>query len=183
MSVWCVSLMALLGRLAQETQGDSNIEEMLKNAAGALRQIRDLVAQRAKSMNRGALGKVAAFWTASAYQKEMKIASEWMQKAIQALSLSVSAQTKAQVVQVLDKVELLPRMDAKLDAMNDKMDQVFDFVQHLSSCVRFGVLTTLIHIYRHVYICLSICAHTHVCERESFIRNFLSERGVSGAAW
>ena len=38
MSVWCVSLMALLGRLAQETQGDSNIEEMLKNAAGALRK-------------------------------------------------------------------------------------------------------------------------------------------------
>ena len=174
MSVWCVSLMALLGRLAQETQGDSNIEEMLKNAAGALRQIRDLVAQRAKSMNGGVFAKAAAFWTASAYQKEMKIASEWMQKAIQALSLSVSAQTKAQVVQVLDKVELLPRMDAKLDAMNDKMDQVFDFVQHLSSCVRFGVLTTLIHIYRLVYICLSICAHTHVCVRESFIRNFLS---------
>lgn len=37
MSVWCVSLMAVLGRLAQETQGDSSIEEMLKNAAGALR--------------------------------------------------------------------------------------------------------------------------------------------------
>ena len=76
MSVWCVSLMALLGRLAQETQGDSNIEEMLKNAAGALRQIRDLVAQRAKSMKGGVFAKAAAFWTASAYQKEMKIASE-----------------------------------------------------------------------------------------------------------
>ena len=37
---------------------------------------------------------------------------------------AVSAQTKADVVKVLDKVELLPRMDAKLDAMNDKMDQV-----------------------------------------------------------
>ena len=113
MSVWCVSLMAVMGRLAQETQGDSNIEKMLQNAAGALRQVRDLVAQRANSMNGGILAKAAAFWTASAYQEQMKVASEWLQKAIQALSLSVSVQTKTEVVEVLDKVEVLPRMDAK----------------------------------------------------------------------
>ena len=132
MSVWCVSLMAVMGRLAQETQGDSNIEKMLQNAAGALRQVRDLVAQRANSMNGGILAKAAAFWTASAYQEQMKVASEWLQKAIQALSLSVSVQTKTEVVKVLDKVELLPRMDAKLDVMNDKMDKVLRFQEKQS---------------------------------------------------
>ena len=40
MSVWCVSLMAVLGRLAQETQGDRDSEQMLKNAAGALRSVK-----------------------------------------------------------------------------------------------------------------------------------------------
>ena len=58
MSVWCVSLMAVLGRLAQETQGDNNTEEMLKNAAGALRKVKDLVEKRAKSMSSGVLGQV-----------------------------------------------------------------------------------------------------------------------------
>ena len=124
MSVWCVSLMAVLGRLAQETQGDRDSEKMLKNAAGALRSVKVLVERRAKSMSSGVLAKAVAFWTASEYKKHMQVASEWLQKAIQALSLSVSAQTKADVVKVLDKVELLPRMDAKLDAMNDKMDKV-----------------------------------------------------------
>ena len=124
MSVWCVSLMAVLGRLAQETQGDRDSEQMLKNAAVALRSVKVLVERRAKSMSSGVLAKAVAFWTASEYKKHMQVASEWLQKAIQALSLSVSAQTKADVVKVLDKVELLPRMDAKLDAMNDKMDQV-----------------------------------------------------------
>ena len=75
-------------------------------------------------MSSGVLAKAVAFWTASEYKKHMQVAPEWLQKAIQALSLSVSAQTKADVVKVLDKVELLPRMDAKLDAMNDKMDKV-----------------------------------------------------------
>ena len=54
----------------------------------------------------------------------MTIASAWLEKAIQALSLNASAQTKEQVNQVLCKVNLLPRMDEKLDAINDKMDQV-----------------------------------------------------------
>jgi hypothetical protein len=54
----------------------------------------------------------------------MTIASAWLEKAIQALSLNASAQTKEQVNQVLCKVNLLPRMDEKLDAMNDKIDEV-----------------------------------------------------------
>ena len=54
----------------------------------------------------------------------MKIASSWLEKAIQALSMNVSVQTKEQVTQVLAKVDLLPKMDEKLDAINDKMDQV-----------------------------------------------------------
>ena len=132
MSVWCVSLMALLGRLAQETQGDRNIEEMLKNAAGALSQVRNLVEQRAKSKKGGVLDKASAFWTASGYKKQMQIASDWLQKAIQALSLSVSAQTKTEITEVLGKVELLPRMDAKLDAINDKMDKVLRFQEKQS---------------------------------------------------
>ena len=170
MSVWCVSLMAVMGRLAQETQGDSNIEKMLQNAAGALRQVRDLVAQRANSMNGGILAKAAAFWTASAYQEQMKVASEWLQKAIQALSLSVSVQTKTEVVKVLDKVELLPRMDAKLDVMNDKMDQV------LVLCFAFVVMRLIggfdnsdpylsrshLSVHVHIYIYIYIYIYIHI---------------------
>ena len=78
MSVWCVSLMAVLGRLAQETQGDRDSEQMLKNAAGALRSVKVLVEGRAKSMSSGVLAKAVAFWTASEYKKHMQVASEWL---------------------------------------------------------------------------------------------------------
>lgn len=111
-------------------------------------------------MKGGVLAKVAAFWTASAYQKHMQVASEWLQKAIQALSLSVSVQTKAEVVKVLDKVELLPRMDAKLDVMNDKMDQVLLFRLAFSIMRWVGgfdnpdpYLSLFLHLSVHLYVC------------------------------
>ena len=122
MSVWCVSLMAVLGRLSQETQGDPTTESLLYKAAGDLRKVLDLIKTRNKT---GVLAKAASLWTAREFKEKMATASDSVEKAIQALSLSVSAQTKHDVNQVLSKVDLLPRMDEKLNALNDKMDEVF----------------------------------------------------------
>lgn len=122
MSVWCVSLMAVLGRLSQETPGDPTTEVLLNKAAGDLRKVLDLIKTRNKA---GIMAKAASLWTAGEFKEKMAKASGSVEKAIQALSLSVSAQTKHDVNQVLSKVDLLPRMDEKLNALNDKMDEVF----------------------------------------------------------
>lgn len=129
MSVWCVSLMAVLGRLSQETQGDPTTEGLLDKAAGDLRNVLDLIKTRNKT---GILAKAASLWTAREFKEKMTTASDSIEKAIQALSLSVSAQTKHDVNQVLSKVDLLPRMDEKLNALNDKMDEVLKLTKKAS---------------------------------------------------
>ena len=123
MSVWCVSLMAVFGRLAKETTTEENSKQMLENAASALKNVRDLVIKRDQS-SKGLLGKAAAFWTSAEFRNQIKIASEWLDKAIQALSLNVSTQTKADVTTVLSKVDMLPRMNESLNVLNDKMDRI-----------------------------------------------------------
>ena len=123
MSVWCISLMALFGRLADETSGEENSKQMLQNAATALKMVRNLVIKRNKN-NKWLLGKAAAFWTSTEFRKQIKIASDWLEKAIQALSLNVSTQTKADVRKLLSKVDILPRMYESLDALHAKMDRI-----------------------------------------------------------
>jgi len=123
MSVWCISLMALFGRLADETSGEENSKQMLQNAANALKKVRNLVIKRKKN-NKGLLGKAAAFWTSTEFRKQIKIASDWLEKAIQALSLNVSTQTKADVRKLLSKVDILPRMYESLDTLHAKMDRI-----------------------------------------------------------
>ena len=127
MSVWCISLMALFGRLADETSGEENSRQMLQNAANALHTIRNLVIKRNKN-SKGLLGKAAAFWTSAEFRDQIKIASDWLEKAIQVLSLNVSTQTKADVTKLLSKVDILPRMHESLDALHAKMDRISGIV-------------------------------------------------------
>ena len=94
------------------------------------------------------MGQAAAFWTAAEYKKQMQIASDWLQKAILALSLGVSAQTKEQVSRVVDKVQLLPQMNEKLDAIDDKVDQ--------ASCL-FVYLCTYASISPSIQMSISGC--------------------------
>jgi hypothetical protein len=127
MAVWCVSLMAVFGRLADETTGEENSEQMLQNAASALKKVRNLIIKRTQTST-GLLGKAAAFWTSAEFRNHIKIASDWLEKAIQALSLNVSTQTKVDVTAVLAKVDILPRMNERLNVINDKMDRIGGFI-------------------------------------------------------
>jgi len=177
MSVWCVSLMAVLGRLSQETQGDPTTEGLLDKAAGDLRNVLDLIKTRNKT---GILAKAASLWTAREFKEKMTTASDSIEKAIQALSLSVSAQTKHDVNQVLSKVDLLPRMDEKLNALNDKMDEVSpdpDFICVLSlmgtllhilsldSSLHILSLDVIIHAMKTSAVCVKrACSRRHMAE-------------------
>ena len=127
MSVWCVSLMAVFGRLANETTAEENSEHMLESAASALKKVRNLIIKRNQT-SKGLLGKAAAFWTSAEFSNQIKVASDWLEKAIQALSLNVSTQTKADVTTVLSKVDILPRMNENLNILNDKMDRLGGFI-------------------------------------------------------
>jgi len=89
MAVWCVSLMAVFGQLANETTGEENSEQMLENTASALKKVRNLIIKRTQT-SKGLLGKSAAFWTSAESCNQIKIASDWLEKAIQAISLKVS---------------------------------------------------------------------------------------------
>jgi len=80
---------------------------MLDNAASALKKVRDLIIKRNRT-SKGLLSKAAAFWMSAEFRNQIKIASDWLEKTVQALSLNVSAQTKADISQVLSKVDILP---------------------------------------------------------------------------
>ena len=79
MSVWCVSLMAVLGRLSQETPGDPTTEDLLNKAAGDLRKVLDLIKTRNKA---GIMAKAASLWTAGEFKEKMAKASDSVEKAI-----------------------------------------------------------------------------------------------------
>jgi len=123
MLVWCVSLMAVFGWLADKTTGQENSEQMLENAAGALKKVRNLIIKRTQT-SKGLLGKAAAFWTSAEFRNQIQIASDWLEKAIQALALSVSVQIKADMSQVLSQVDILPRINERITVIEDKIDRM-----------------------------------------------------------
>jgi len=71
MVVWCVSLMAILGRLADETTGEENSEHMLENTASALKKVRNLIIKRTQT-SKGLLGKAAALWSSAKFRNQHK---------------------------------------------------------------------------------------------------------------
>eukprot|EP00277_Geminigera_cryophila_P038541 CAMPEP_0173098144 /NCGR_PEP_ID=MMETSP1102-20130122/34498_1 /TAXON_ID=49646 /ORGANISM="Geminigera sp., Strain Caron Lab Isolate" /LENGTH=214 /DNA_ID=CAMNT_0013990469 /DNA_START=236 /DNA_END=879 /DNA_ORIENTATION=- len=123
MAVWCVSLMAVFGQLANETTGEENSEQMLENTASALKKVRNLIIKRTQT-SKGLLGKSAAFWTSA----------ESLQSDKDCLGLAGEGNsgdftkgldiTKVDVTTVLSKVEILPRMNESLNVLNDKMDRI-----------------------------------------------------------
>jgi len=123
MLVWCVSLMAVFGWLADKTTGQENSEQMLENAAGALKKVRNLIIKRTQT-SKGLLGKAAAFWTSAEFRNQIQIASDWLEKAIQALALSVPVQIKADMSQVLSQVDILPRINERITVIEDKIDRM-----------------------------------------------------------
>jgi len=125
MSVWCMSMMAVLGKLAKDTTVDHTSRQLLESAAQAIIKMRKLVLKRLEASS-GWTGKLYAFWTSDTYLRHSRIAQNGLDKAIEALSLKVAVDTKADVEKMLKKVNILPQMDAKLNVLNSKMDAVLN---------------------------------------------------------
>jgi len=132
MSVWCVSLMALFGRLANETTAEENSQQMLKIAAISLKKERDLINKRNKT-NKGLLGKAVMFWTSAELCSQIKITSDLLEQAIQALSLNISTQIKVDVTKVLAKVDIFPRMSERLKVLHNNFDKIDNRIEGIIS--------------------------------------------------
>ena len=113
LSVWCVAMMGAFSRLAREAKPDSAATDLLKEAAAAIKGLYNLVVARQQSS--GTVGRVVAFWTNAEYLKEAKKAKDQIQRALDALMLTVASKTSADVKLVLSRTERLPAMDEKLD--------------------------------------------------------------------
>ena len=79
---------------------------------------------RTKSQLYRNFGKLYAFWTSETYLRHSRIAQNGLDKAIEALSLKVAVDTKADIEKMSKKVNMLPMMDQKLNVINQKVDQV-----------------------------------------------------------
>ena len=132
LSVWCHSIMVVLSRIVNDPtyKVDARSKPEFAAVARNLRELNDLVKQRREN-SKGLVGKMVAFFTSSEYLKKVDTVQRFLDKAIQALILNVSSDTRADVKLVLDKVGLLPKMDQKLDKLlamaeegNKKLDKV-----------------------------------------------------------
>ena len=133
MSVWCVSMMSVLGKLVRDKtfNVDENCKQLLEAAWKSLNEMSDLVTKRVKSSSHWT-GKMNNFLTTGMYAKEQSEAENHLNKAFEALSFYVQVNTREQVHQVLRVVQILPKMDQKLDKMmsgQDKMDRKLDEIQ------------------------------------------------------
>ena len=134
MSVWCVSMMSVLGKLVRDKQFtvDNGCNQLLESASRSLIEMSDLVNERVKSIKRrGWTVRMCDFLTTKQYVKKQSSADDQLNKAFQALSLSVQVETKGQVEQVLRQVQTLPKLDQKLDQIQNTLVQILEKVQNL----------------------------------------------------
>ena len=130
-------MMGAFSRLAREAKPDSAATDLLKEAAAAIKGLYNLVVARQQSS--GTVGRVVAFWTNAEYLKEAKKAKDQIQRALDALMLTVASKTSADVKLVLSRTERLPAMDEKLDmvlqgigVIDMKIDRVLKLAERRS---------------------------------------------------
>jgi hypothetical protein len=126
-------MMSVLGKLVRDKtfNVDENCKQLLEAAWKSLNEMSDLVTKRVKSSSRWT-GKMYNFLTTGTYAKEQSEAENQLNKAFEALSFYVQVNTREQVHQVLRVVQILPKMDQKLDKMmagQEKMDRKLDEIQ------------------------------------------------------
>ena len=92
--------MAVLGKLAKETAPDATCQQLLKTAAQSIMKMKEIVTKRQEA-SQGWLGKMSAFWTSDVYLRQSRMAQEGLDKAIEALSLNVAVETRADVQKAL----------------------------------------------------------------------------------
>jgi hypothetical protein len=146
MSVWCEGVFACLGKIFQNgatQQGPGTI--LLEQVREGLEDLHELIQSRL-SLSKGVLGRLYAFGSASGYKDKMNSVQTFLQKAMDALLLNVSAEIREDVVKVVKATELLPQMDRKIDdilhglklltksvdVIDSKMDRLLDEKQRKS---------------------------------------------------
>jgi hypothetical protein len=127
MSVWCVSMMSVLGKLVRDKQFtmDDDCNQLLESASQSLIKMSDLVNTRVKSSSRGWTGWMYNFLTTGQYAKEQSLAENHLNRAFQALSFSVHVETREQVQQVLRQLQILLKMDQTLDEIQKQLTNGF----------------------------------------------------------
>ena len=130
LSVWCVSQIGTIGRLAKEAAIDPETEKLLRAAVPPLLSLQTMVAKRLKA-TQGTVGKLMGFWTSGKYMRKSDMAQKCVQAAIDSLIFRVEVDTRIDVQKVRDKCDLLPVMDKKLDDLlglakesNDMMNEI-----------------------------------------------------------
>jgi hypothetical protein len=121
MSVWCEGVFACLGKIFQNgatNQGPGTV--LLEQVREALEKLHELIQSRLSS-SRGVLGSLYAFGSSQGYKDKMNTAQTFLQKAMDALMLNISAEIRDDVIKVVKATELLPQMDRKLDEILDDL--------------------------------------------------------------
>ena len=131
LSVWCVSLIATIGHLANEAVIDADTDRLLRAAVPPLLALKTLVVSRMETINGGYKGKFMAFFTSKEYLDKSQEAQKHVKSAIHSLTFRVQVNTRIDVQNVLKKCEMLPNMDQKIDHIvklakenSQKLDQV-----------------------------------------------------------
>ncbi|KAJ1471247.1 hypothetical protein T484DRAFT_1844862 [Baffinella frigidus] len=115
LSVWCLGMMGSFSRLAKESaQVDDGMKSLLQEAATSVKELYELVVAR-RDIGEGAAARAYAFWTTGTYLEKAKLVKDKIQKALDALMLRVSVETRLDVQKVLQRTDRLPAMDEKLD--------------------------------------------------------------------
>jgi hypothetical protein len=81
-----------------------------------------LITESRSSLSKGLLGRLYAFGSAQGYQAKINRAQSYLQKAMDAFMLNASADIQGDVAKA---IELLPKMDMKLDGILDNLKELF----------------------------------------------------------
>jgi len=100
LSVWCVSLIGTIGRLAVNVTIDAETARLLNAAVPALLAMQELVDKRLKNMGSGLAGKAMAIFTSDDYMRLSNQAQKRVHLAIDCLALRVQVDTRIAVEEV-----------------------------------------------------------------------------------
>jgi hypothetical protein len=125
LSVWCQTMTACLGNLAENCIIDSICAQLLTAIHKPLEEFGELIQTRLK-ISKGVVGRMFAFSTAPGFKEKSALVQEKLQKAIDALKLQLTVNTRKDLEKVLERTEVLLDMDVKIDEMLDRLKRLDD---------------------------------------------------------
>ena len=122
LSVWCTSMMGVLGRLSKSATLNEETEDLLTKTSEALKDLSTLVMGRHEK--KGMMGAISKFWGGAAYQRKSDHAHLVLDQLVRALQLGLTADTKGQVDVLMKRSEVLLKMDVQLQRIDAKLDYI-----------------------------------------------------------